>query len=654
MAINQSFPYEKLPNTQSFRLLEIENGDSNCPISCTLRSHSLETAPLYQALSYVWGPPATTNGKSIQCNGHDFFVTDNLYGALHRLREMGDCCLIWIDQICINQNDLQERCQQVSIMRDIYSKAQLVNAWLGVTDSPESARVVEMISIMASSTWLGMITSDDPVDDETLESLGLPAQDSPTWVALNNMLALPYFSRVWIIQEIAVAKSYRILWGNIIIPGATFLGSTKGWLLIPRVLKNWATAHAMKNAILVLVGVHQSKDWPFLVTRFVEHEATDPHDKIYAFIGLADQTGYDIAADYSKPVVEVYQGFVRKAIAVTEKLDILRFSTVQDLDTKTGPLWVPWFHKLQKHPIPSQEEAQSSKNTKARRGEDTDQGTLTLRGIRADTVAIAIMPFMPSADFLEKVKTTISESDPRLSEEMVMDALGCGPLNWILRAFDMMKQHEDVILARNGVGLITLLLSALTSWVNPYFYLADFREYLSSALMRLLVMEDKKDEMRILLGLLRHVLQVYPPTLERQAIFDDEEEIQELGNILAEVYDSQDEIDSSIELVKSLKIPPPTTGRNDISNNFKVALEAELGRMFFITELGYVGIGPMSMNPGDHLCVLYGGRTPFIVRPVEGAGDEDYLFLGETFVNGLMKGEALDDEGATEKWFRLR
>ncbi|KAF5560651.1 heterokaryon incompatibility 6 OR allele [Fusarium phyllophilum] len=545
MAINQSFPYDKLPNTQSFRLLEIENGDSHCTISCILRLHSLETAPLYQALSYVWGPPATTNGKSIQCNGHDFFVTDNLYGVLHRLREIRDCCLIWIDQICINQNDLQERSQQVSIMRDIYSKAQLVNAWLGVTDSPESAGVVEIISIMASNTWLGMITGDDPVDDESLESLGLPTQDSATWAAFNNMLALPYFSRVWIIQEIAVAKSYRILWGSMIISGETFCSSIKGWLLIPRVLRNWAIVHAMKNAVMVLLGIHQSKDWPYLVSKFVEHEASDPRDKIYAFIGLADQTGYDIMADYNKPVLEVYQDFVRKAIAVTEKLDILRFSTVQDLDTKTGPLWVPWFHKLHKQPISSQEEAHSSKNFKAR------------------------------------------------------------------------------------------------------------IEYLSSALTRLLVIEDKKDEIRTLLELLQFVLQVCPPTLERQSIFDDEEEIQQLRSILAEVYGSQDEIDSSIELVKGLKIPPPT-GRNDMSNTFKVALEVEVDRMFFITELGYVGIGPKSMKPGDHVCVLHGGCTPFVVRPVDGAGDEDYLFLGESFVTGLMSGEALDDEDAIEKWFRLR
>ncbi|KAJ0148875.1 Uncharacterized protein HZ326_8520 [Fusarium oxysporum f. sp. albedinis] len=237
MTINGNFPYEVLRGHQSFRLLEIENGPAHSIISCTLKPYSLATAPSYQALSYVWGPALTANSKSIQCNGHNFFVTDNLYEALHRLRAISDCRLIWIDQICINQHDLQERSQQVSVMRDIYSQAELVNAWLGVTDSPESARVVDMISTMAAGSWPRTMRIDQPLDDEELQSLGLPPQNSPTYMALSNMLGLAYFSRVWIVQEIAVAKSYQILWGEITIPGHILYRSTPGWLLAHSALK---------------------------------------------------------------------------------------------------------------------------------------------------------------------------------------------------------------------------------------------------------------------------------------------------------------------------------------------------------------------------------------------------------------------------------
>ncbi|KAM5371571.1 hypothetical protein ACJA88_009558 [Fusarium oxysporum] len=122
-------------------------------------------------------------------------------------------------------------------MRDIYSQAELINAWLGVIDSPESARVVDMISTMAAGSWPRTMRIDEPLDDEELQSLGLPPQYSPTYMALSNMLDLAYFSRVWIIQEIAVAKSYRILWGEITIPGPILYRSTPGWLLAHSALK---------------------------------------------------------------------------------------------------------------------------------------------------------------------------------------------------------------------------------------------------------------------------------------------------------------------------------------------------------------------------------------------------------------------------------
>ncbi|RKL11752.1 hypothetical protein BFJ71_g233 [Fusarium oxysporum] len=65
-------------------------------------------------------------------------------------------------------------------MRDIYSQAELINAWLGVIDSPESARVVDMISTMAAGSWPRTMRIDEPLDDEELQSLGLPPQYSPT------------------------------------------------------------------------------------------------------------------------------------------------------------------------------------------------------------------------------------------------------------------------------------------------------------------------------------------------------------------------------------------------------------------------------------------------------------------------------------------
>ncbi|RKL11884.1 hypothetical protein BFJ70_g645 [Fusarium oxysporum] len=309
---------------------------------------------------------------------------------------------------------------------------------------------------------------------------------------------------------------------------------------------------------MLLFGNHVAKDWYHLVVRFMDYEATDPRDKIYALIGLADQTGYDIVADYSMPVLEVYRDFAVKMISVTKKLDILQYSTVQDLDAEKG-----W-----------------------------------------------------------------------------------GPTTWILNVFKMLDEHKPVISRQNDGDLITWLLNSVTACSVPASMLTDFWEYLALAIARFMLMPNKNNEIKLLIKLLRLLAQASPPPLEWESILE-EQHRQALRAVLVEIYDNEDEIDSALELIKLLRIRPH---RND--NSFNNSVKED--RMFLITEDGYLGIGPKSMRPGDHVCVLYGGHTPFVLRPVRGAGDEEYLFLGESFVNGLMNGEILEDEGAVDKWFHLR
>jgi hypothetical protein len=106
---------------------------SGSDIKCRLEIVSLNDAPLYQALLYVWGDPNVT--KPIFLNDTYFHVTVNLAAALHRLRDQDDDVVFWIDAICIDQSNLAERSSQVKLMGDIYSKAERVVAWLGKEES---------------------------------------------------------------------------------------------------------------------------------------------------------------------------------------------------------------------------------------------------------------------------------------------------------------------------------------------------------------------------------------------------------------------------------------------------------------------------------------------------------------------------------------
>ncbi|KAJ3545639.1 hypothetical protein NM208_g2414 [Fusarium decemcellulare] len=107
------------------------------PISCHLDVVSLEEKPEFEALSYTWGERQRNNAKSrMRLNGQDFPIAFNLETALRHLRSEADARALWVDAICINQADIEERNEQISIMRDVYSYSKRVLIWLGTVDEP--------------------------------------------------------------------------------------------------------------------------------------------------------------------------------------------------------------------------------------------------------------------------------------------------------------------------------------------------------------------------------------------------------------------------------------------------------------------------------------------------------------------------------------
>lgn len=133
-----AFTYTELPResphptTRMIRLLP--NKDKDAEIKCELFNYDLTSGSgaeshLYEALSYVWG--SNTRSRTIILNSCVFPVTENLYLALSRLRNRQLERILWVDAICINQDDLNEKTKQIPLMRTIYAQAQHVTVWLG-------------------------------------------------------------------------------------------------------------------------------------------------------------------------------------------------------------------------------------------------------------------------------------------------------------------------------------------------------------------------------------------------------------------------------------------------------------------------------------------------------------------------------------------
>jgi len=129
--------YHKLPTPISFRLLEIVKVFPY--LSCKLRTVSLAEFTSYHALSYCWGSP--NRNVTLRCNGFKLKISSNLAKGLKRLHEYAvkaHLTSFWIDQICVNQEDIAERTQQVRLMRSIYQRSTHTIIWLPVKNGGSS------------------------------------------------------------------------------------------------------------------------------------------------------------------------------------------------------------------------------------------------------------------------------------------------------------------------------------------------------------------------------------------------------------------------------------------------------------------------------------------------------------------------------------
>ncbi|RSM01273.1 hypothetical protein CDV31_011403 [Fusarium ambrosium] len=124
--------------SNQIRMLHLLPGNWEDPIRCVLNTVLLDNSPKYEALSYAWGDPL--DRRLIEVDGKRKSITVNLYHALRRLRYPQDERRLWVDAVCINQNDNVEKSHQVSLMQKIYSSTERAVLWLGeFSDGPTTA-----------------------------------------------------------------------------------------------------------------------------------------------------------------------------------------------------------------------------------------------------------------------------------------------------------------------------------------------------------------------------------------------------------------------------------------------------------------------------------------------------------------------------------
>ena len=317
------------PQTQC-RLLCILPGRNSDPVVCTTSVVSLADAEgRYHALSYCWG--SQDRARPITCDGHIINITPNLESALKRLRTPNISRDLWIDQLCINQDDLQEKEHQVGLMADIYRGASKVLIWLGEEgeESRKAYRIIDRLLKIDPFANVGHIKqNDDPYQQnrgiiglDQLKSHGLPGRKDVGWQELRNLLSRSWFSRIWTVQEAAVAIDSDFLWGNeftlhwedmIFIMRLVWEHLPKTLLGSDIVLRGLPadSVHRIAATMRTLDdGAHH--DLFNLALMYKAYGASNPQDKLYALLNISSTSK---AADYGKPVEVTFHEMAYQAI----------------------------------------------------------------------------------------------------------------------------------------------------------------------------------------------------------------------------------------------------------------------------------------------------------------------------------------------------
>lgn len=369
--------YMPLTRPLEIRVLVLHHGEKGSPIKCSLQHTDLRSKKSgFEALSYVWGSAAVTN--EIICDNRRKKVGRNLYDALVRLRLPDGDRVLWVDALCINQNDNKEKTQQVRIMGEIYKRARRVLIWLGKGDdiqagvgklvsrpanekhvdwSPLKPIFTNPLFIQAQSLliWLGF---------EGAVNLGVAKLEKPQssakfdWSSLIPVIQSPWFTRVWCIQELILAPNPMIVTRDSMISWEEFANAVlelRRQFNVYRMktqhhgtesIENFFFLHEMREKHKMRRKKrHSLLELMFLTRGF---QATDPRDKLFALVGLAGDvlsSDWEVTPNYELSVAEVYHRFALWHLTRNRQFGIFSFGRNQDLalspQLASLPSWVP-------------------------------------------------------------------------------------------------------------------------------------------------------------------------------------------------------------------------------------------------------------------------------------------------------------------------
>ncbi|KAH7131235.1 heterokaryon incompatibility protein-domain-containing protein, partial [Dactylonectria macrodidyma] len=307
MPLFNAYRYEPLQAEDAIRLISLDPAaDDTTPPSCSIiqRQHSTQNFK-YHAVSYAWGKREFSRTLEIRCDGDTSYlrITHNVDALLRRLRRRKKRRYLWVDAICLDQNDETEKTQQIPVMGRIFEEATMVHIWLGHEDD----MTAKIFAVFRKVSVLPEVKQQMAETIATLMRTNIRDDGSS---GINFVVAFfdrSWFKRRWVIQEAALARQATVHCGSssILLPGliaaAHRLQSLDlSWYSV-KMVANLGRTEAKLSTLEVLWHFHEA-------------DCLEPKDRVAALFGLVSESDR-FALDYTLHWADLYKQVALRAFS---------------------------------------------------------------------------------------------------------------------------------------------------------------------------------------------------------------------------------------------------------------------------------------------------------------------------------------------------
>ena len=673
------FSYSRLKReTSDIRLVRFQQpapvDPGAAPIELEFRHASFDDDIHFAALSYVWGRSDTNTAALIYIHGGSFTIGSNLHAALTQLYQSGVRAWLWVDSICINQSDMEEKSLQVAQMRTIFSRANHVYIWLG-PGSIETAKAMDFATRVGTralavgvldlwldsqlrkqvtqniNDWASSVEVRDRNDgssvmareltDFIFDILREPSlheratleerilKNAPTNLkedslvrGIRELMEREYWHRIWIVQEISLAQEATVLCGEKAIPldilDATFSAVshciTSGFRRLHHETQDFAyglSANFYESIALTTRRKHRRQDQSGII-RLADivyqagvppgrphYSATDPRDISFGLLGvITDGGALGLRVDYTMKLAEVFTALTRSLIYDGDEnrpaYHLDQCVPKQRWDSPDSlPSWVPDWEAIGKHG-PEVYPINYSRAFNATAGiptpprprncnEDDARGILRCPGCCVDVVTDVMHP----PQWKKRDDWTASK---------IVDVEA-----WLSSICDFAKLGPESSPGEDYVWR-TIMLDMYDGISRPNRFEAK-------------PIDDEKAS--VIRKIMRRVPIVVESLTEAQRHYI-WYELSSLSNF--------ETIDQKLEYIVEW---------------LKVIGSVDRGRTLFKTNKGMFGLGHVAIQREDIVCLLWGTRSPIILRPRNDEAGGGFIFVGDAYIDGIMYGEFL-------------